>query len=277
MTVYLREDIAARWSGRDPMQEAFSLEGEIYRNVARRKTLRVSIGGKYYFVKLHFGVGWVEVFKNWLQLKRPVLGAENEYQACRDLAATGLAAPLAAAYGMAAGSLASRRSFVLCDELTGRASLEDVTERWPEQGVDPLLRLRMLKAVAEFARAFHGHGFIHRDFYICHLLTHEKKLDDGQFDLAVLDLHRARRFDVIPRMWLKRDLAALLFSTLDLGYTRRDWLRFIHLYTGRPLREELAEREDLWASVLQRAEKLYNEGLRKGLVKGLYKPSGSRG
>ena len=78
-------------------------------------------------------------------------------------------------------------------------------------------------------------------------------------------------------MWLKRDLAALLFSTLDLGYTRRDWLRFIHLYTGRPLREELAEREDLWASVLQRAEKLYNEGLRKGLVKGLYKPSGSRG
>ena len=31
----------------------------------------------------------------------------------------------------------------------------------------------------------------------------------------------------LPQRWRLRDLAALLFSTLDLGYSRRDWLRFV--------------------------------------------------
>ena len=71
--------------------------------------------------------------------------------------------------------------------------------------------------------------------------------------------------------WLKRDLAALLYSTLDLGYSSRDWLRFVALYSDRPLREELEQNIAFWRSVVLRAEKLYRQGQRKGLVKGLYK------
>ena len=270
MRLYLREDLAALWSGRDPLAEAFALDGEIFRNVARRKTMKVQIAGDAYFVKLHEGVGWLEIFKNWLQFKRPVLGAENEYLACRGLADAGIKAPVPVAFAMGAGSIAARRSFILCEELKDRVSLEDVTDGWFERPTTPLIRHRMVQAIAEFASAFHQQGFIHRDFYICHLLVESEALKKGRFDLAVLDLHRARRFDVIPDRWLRRDLGALLFSTLDLGYSRRDWLRFIRLYSGRPLKLELAERGEFWDSVRLRAQQLYHRGERKGIVKGRY-------
>ena len=92
----------------------------------------------------------------------------------------------------------------------------------------------------------------------------------GAANLGVLDLHRALHFQQVPDRWRKRDLAALLFSSLDLAYTRRDWLRFIRWYTGRPLRLELRERGVFWLSVVERANKLYREGERKGIVKGRY-------
>lgn len=253
------------------MQEAFALHGEVYRDVPGRRTLRVELAGKHYFVKLHYGIGWGEVLKNWLQLKWPVVGAANEFEACRGLAEAGIAAPVAAAYGASVGNIATQRSFVLCDELAGFTSLEDLTDGWAQTPPDPLLKRRTLYAVAQFAREFHQRGFIHRDFYICHLLANDAAYTQGRIELAVLDLHRARRFEQIPQRWLKRDLAALLFSSLDLGFSRRDWLRFVRLYANRSLRQELAERGAFWRSVLERAEKLYDEGLRKRLVKGVYR------
>ena len=167
--------------------------------------------------------------------------------------------------------MASHRSFVLCDALDGYTSLEDVTDPWPETPPSAMLRHRLLYAVARFAKEFHGQGFIHRDFYICHLLADDAALAQGKVTLAVLDLHRARRFAKVPQRWLKRDLAALLFSSLDLGYSQRDWLRFIRLYTGLPLKQALAQHAPLWRAVTERAEKLYSEGLRKGTVKGVYR------
>jgi heptose I phosphotransferase len=269
--VYLRDDIAASWSREDALSQAFALRGEVFRDVAGRRTLRVEIQRRHYFVKLHYGVGWAEILKNWLQFKRPILGASNEFEACRGLAEAGIAAPVVAAYAVSRGSLASRQSFVLCDELAGYTSLEDCTDNWHTQAPDPRLKQRVLYAVADFARRFHDRGFIHRDFYICHLLAEDKRYAQGQVSLAVLDLHRARRFDKIPQRWLKRDLAALLFSSMDLGYSRRDWLRFIHIYTGQPLQSVMAEQGPFWRSVLERAERLYDEGLRKRVVKGLYR------
>lgn len=269
---FLRADIAELWSEASAIDTAFAQRGEIFRDVPGRRTMRIQLAEKYYFLKLHYGVGWGEVVKNWLQLKWPVVGADNEFNACTGLAAAGIVAPIPAAYGKSRGSIAARRSFVLCDELQGYTSLEDVTDNWPEQPPTAIERHRLLYAVARFASKFHEQGFIHRDFYICHLLANDTALAAGRVELAVLDLHRARRFKQVPARWLKRDLAALLFSSLDLGYTRRDWLRFIRLYSGRPLRQVLKEQGPFWQLVFARAEKLYREGTRKDTVKGRYIP-----
>lgn len=269
--VYLREDIAALWSGEDILDTAFALEGEVFRDVPGRRTLRVKLGDAYYFIKLHYGVGWAELVKNWLQLKRPVVGAENEYYACRELATLGISAPLPAAFAQSSGPIAYRRSFVLCDELAGYTSLEDLTDNWAQSPPSLLERRMLLTAVAQFAKVFHGHGFIHRDFYICHLLANDTARTEGRLELAVLDLHRARQFDQIPQRWLLRDLAALIFSCLDLGFSQRDWLRFIRMYTGEPLSVVFSRDGRFWQTVWTRAEKLYDEGLRKGTVKGFYR------
>jgi len=269
---YLRADIAKHWAPETALEHAFALEGEVFRDVPGRRTLRVSVGEGIYFVKLHYGVGWGEVFKNWLQFKRPIIGAENEFEACSALHDVGIVAPKPAAYGASAGSMAARQSFVLCDELAGYESLEDVTETWFDHPPSAHTKHRLLYRVARFAREFHEQGFVHRDFYICHLLAHQDSIDHATAPLGVLDLHRARRFATLPDRWRRRDLAALLYSSLDLGYTPADWLRFIRLYSGRSLRTEWQARGAFWLSVLKRAHKLYREGQRKALVRGLYTP-----
>ena len=270
---YLRDDLAAHWAPDNLLEAAFQLQGEVFRQVAGRRTLRVQLGDQWYFVKVHEGVGWAEVLKNWLQFKPPVVGAENEYHACLGLAEEGIRAPRVAAFAQSDDWPHQRRSFVLCDELAQHINLEEVAHLWMQQPPSPQAAHHLLTAVARFARRFHQAGFIHRDFYLCHLLLHQQdfaQLDQTVPELGVLDLHRARRFDKVPDRWLKRDLAALLFSSLDLPLSRRAWLRFVRIYSGRPLRDEMAERGAFWQQVKQRADKLYAEGRRKGIVAGNY-------
>jgi heptose I phosphotransferase len=267
-TIWLRDDLRALWGETGLFERVFALEGDVYRAVASRRTLRVEAGGRAYFAKIHRGVGWVEVLKNLLTLRRPVVSARNEYAACRHLAANGVRAPAVAAFGERGWNPARRESFVVCDALDGFTNLEDLTAEWSTAPASALERRRLLMAVAGFARGFHATGTVHRDFYLCHLLLDRTAWAAGRAELAVLDLHRARIFGRLPVRWRRRDLAALLFSTLDLPYGRRSWYRFVRVYTGRPLREVFAQEGSFWRGVERRARRLYRKGLRKGIVRG---------
>jgi len=252
--------------------QIWALQGEVYRSVASRTTLRFEAAGRAYFLKRHRGVGWREIFKNLIALRLPVLGARNEYQTCRHLAGRGIAAPRVAAFAERGCSPAARDSFVICDALEDYESLEDLTDRWDDEPPDPLVKRRLVVAVARFARAMHAAGVVHRDFYICHLLVRREALQRGCVELAVIDLHRAQIRRRIPRRWLRRDLAALLFSVLDLPLSRTAWLRFVREYRGRPLREVWARDGSFWNGVYKRARALYRKGQRRGLVKGRFQP-----
>lgn len=260
---FVREDVRAMLPAEDLLSWAASVEGEVARAVAHRRTLRIRLGERHYYLKVHQGVGWLEIIKNWLNLKAPVLGARNEYLACRHLEASGITAPRVAGYARSGGSAARERSFVLCDELSGYEDLETLTQDWsasPPSGAE--LRQLVLQT-AEFARRFHAAGVVHRDFYICHLL---KSVRDPDAEMAVLDLHRALLFDDgVPMRWRRRDLAALLYSVLELPLSRRAWLRFIRIYTGQPLQQVFAQQRPFWESVYRRALRLQAKGERKGL------------
>ena len=77
--VFLREDIARLWTEEEACLRARTLEGKVYREVAARRTLRVMLGERAYFAKLHFGVGWGEILKNLVTARLPVTGARNEF------------------------------------------------------------------------------------------------------------------------------------------------------------------------------------------------------
>jgi heptose I phosphotransferase len=111
----------------------------------------------------------------------------------------------------------------------------------------------------------HRAGVNHRDCYICHFLLHtDKPVTADDFKLSVIDLHRAQTRAVITQRWRNKDLAALYFSALDIGLTRRDKLRFLSGYFQQPLREILARESALLAWLEAKAEKLYQRKLRYG-------------
>lgn len=266
--LYLRDDLARAWAGDDPYRRAAALDGVVYRAVANRRTLRFEAGGRAYFAKVHRGAGWGEILKNLATLRLPVLGARNEFAACRRLASAGVPAPAVAGFGERGLDPARRFSFVVCDALEGRDSLEDVVSGWHDAAPDPVRRRRLVAAVGAFARAMHDAGVVHRDFYVCHLLLHREHWRQGEPDLAVIDLHRALIRHRLSARWRRRDLAALLFSVLDAPLSRRDRLRFVEAYRGRPWRQVLRDEGAFWAGVARRAEALHRKGRRKGLVPG---------
>lgn len=280
--LYLREDVAAALrSGQRASPSAsatdaaifdrlWQLPGETYRRTANRRTLRVTLCGKDYFAKLHNGVGWGEILKNLLQLKWPILGASHEYAACRHLASTGVWAPRVAAYGRRGWNPAAQRSFVLCEALAECASLEDVVRGWGLSPPPLALRRQLLRQVAVLTRNLHGAGVNHRDYYLCHLFVDTRRLAQGEVALAVIDLHRAGIRGRVPRRWLLRDLAALLYSAHaallgssgGLRLSQADLFRFVRDYAGAGPAAVIRRDRRFWRAVERRATRLQHRGHR---------------
>ena len=152
----------------DIFESAMALQGEMFRDVHGRRTLRFSLLGKSYFAKLHEGVGWGEIFKNLLTLRLPILGAMTEVRAIQKLDQVGIPTTPLVAYGVRGCSPASLRSFVVTEDLGDIVSLETLCADWPKNPPDARFKRRLIIAVAILAHIFHGNGMNHRDFYICH-------------------------------------------------------------------------------------------------------------
>ena len=49
--VELKEPFATLWRGKDPFEEVKTLQGEVFRELETRRTLRFEMAGKSYFLK----------------------------------------------------------------------------------------------------------------------------------------------------------------------------------------------------------------------------------
>ena len=255
--VFLDEPFRSQWAGQDPFVAVEALQGQVYRELEARRTLRTEVGGCGFFVKIHRGVGWGEIVKNLLSLRLPVLGASNEWRAIKRLETLGVATMRAVAYGVRGGNPAMQHSFIITEELAPTVSLEDFCRDWPSQPPAPGLKRALIDRVASMARDMHRGGVNHRDFYICHFLLHlEPAPTADAFKLSLIDLHRAQLREVTPRRWRDKDLASLYFSALEIGLTRRDFLRFLQIYFDAPLRTVLAEEAGLLAHLDREAARL---------------------
>lgn len=264
MTLRLSEPFASLWAGRDAFQAAEQLQGDIFRELEARRTLRTEVAGKGYFVKIHRGVGWAEIFKNWLTLKRPVLGADQEWKAIEALNAAGVPTMTAVAYGERGVNPAARHSFIITEELAPTISLEDFSSKWQVTPPPPALKRSLIREVARMTRRMHQAGVNHRDCYICHFLLHtDQPPAPESFRLSLIDLHRAQIRLSVPRRWRNKDLAGLYFSALNIGLTRRDKLRFLRVYFELPLRDVLSREASLLNMLEQKALRLQTRFERK--------------
>ena len=260
----INEPFRSLWQGRDPFVAVEALQGQVFRELEARRTLRTEVGGHAYFVKIHRGVGWGEIVKNLLSGRLPVLGAGNEWQAINRLAGLGVETMQGVAFGQRGSNPATQHSFIVTEELAPTVSLEDFCREWKTTPPPAVFKRALIARVAEMARRMHRGGVNHRDFYICHFLLHlAPEPSCENFKLSLIDLHRAQIRKQTPHRWRDKDLSSLYFSALDIGLTQRDYLRFLRIYFAVPLREILKDEARLLAYLGREASRLQERYLRK--------------
>ncbi|HCU05910.1 MAG: lipopolysaccharide core heptose(I) kinase RfaP [Gammaproteobacteria bacterium GWE2_42_36] len=256
--LYVRADFQALWDGGQPIfDQLMSIQGEVFRDKEGRKTLRFERGGRYFYVKQHFGIGWKEIFKNLAQLRYPILSAKTEWLAIQAVKKLGISTLEIVAYGCRGANPARQQSFLVTEELTEVESLESFCASWEKEPPSFSLKLKLIQAVAQIARLLHQTGLNHRDFYLCHFLI--KHPYDDFFQLYLIDLHRMQRRKKIPLRWRIKDIAGLYFSSMDRGLTQKDLLRFLRCYFKTSLRTILAQEKNFLQAVQWRAMTLYRK------------------
>lgn len=298
MILYLRKEFKDAWKNKDPFEEVDKLQGKVYRLVKTRRTLQFEFNGKSYFAKIHHGVGWREIFKNFVQIKTTILGADNEFNAIRKLESLDIGTMNAAAFGKKGHNPATQDSFIITDDIQNCISLEDFTKNWNVNSPLFNIKLALINKVAWVSRQLHTNGVNHRDYYICHFLLDptslEKKLivDSCQLSdnehpttntihgrdarattgteprtldpkLFVIDLHRAQIRKKTPHRWIVKDVAGIWFSAMNIGLTKKDIFRFIKIYSNDSLKNELNKNLAFWKEVNSKAIALYRKEFKK--------------
>jgi heptose I phosphotransferase len=259
MIFFLSRELQAALAPRRSFEEVMALEGPPIRAKEGRRTFRLELGGRGYFFKIHSGIGWREILKELLSLRKPTVSALAEKRAIEAVTRLGIPTMTVAGYGERGSNPARLQSFIVTEEIADTVTLEELAADWRRKPPAFARKQQLLAAVAGIARRLHEHGINHRDLYLCHFRLRGESL-------FLMDLHRAQLRDSIPRRWRIKDIGALYFSAADIGLTRRDLLRFVRLYTGKPLRQSLQEDAAFWRAVTRRAEKFYWREWKRAMI-----------
>jgi heptose I phosphotransferase len=242
-------------------QRLMTIEGQVFKNAGTRKTMRIEVANQGYFIKIHYGVGWREIFKNLISARLPVIGAQNEYDAIHKLAELKITSLQLIGFGRRGINPARQQSFVITKELGNHISLATLSQDWSNNPPALNMKRQLIRQVAEIARNLHENGVNHRDLYLCHfLLNQQPNHDNSRLVIHLIDLHRVQIRPNTPLRWRIKDLAALHFSSMDIGLRRTDYLRFIREYsTNKDLRTSLTVNADQWQQVQRKADLLYRK------------------
>lgn len=264
--VELREPLATAWRGKDAFEEVKTIQGEVFRELETRRTLRFELSGKSFFLKWHRGTTLKEIAKNLLSLRMPVLGADREWNAIHRLHTLGVDTMKGVGFGEKGCNPLTRTSFIITEDLTPTVSLEDYCANWASNAPTPKLKRMLITRVATMVRKMHQGGVNHRDCYICHFLLHLPfNGDERELKLSIIDLHRAHIRNQVPLRWRDKDLIGLYFSSLGIGLTQRDIYRFLHTYFNKPLNSILQDERGLITSAQRKARKIKERTIRKSL------------
>ncbi len=233
-----------------------SIEGEVFRKYENRITKKFQIKQKGYFIKFHGPVGWKEIFKNFIQIKAPVIGAQREYDALTHLAQNEINCPSIKAFGLKGFNPANSSSFLVTEELYGTISLEDFFLKGMHENLSFQEKKSLIKKVAELIRAMHDSGLNHRDLYLCHIHINTQ-LNFDNLELYLIDLHRAQLRSKVPGRWLVKDLGGFIHSILQFNLTERDFYRFMMAYFNCSLRELNQKQGYQIKKILKRAFRMY--------------------
>ena len=237
-----------RKHGLDTFQALMDYQGgQVAKNLlSQRVTTRFELsrpggGTQGFYIKRHGPSPMKEYIKPLIRLRRPILGAENEWNAILRFHEVGIATMMPVAYGKSGPS-----SFLVTAAIENCIKLSDwvesqfpaaLTGRPIEVGDVPTETLALSHAltnrVARIARTMHQAGLHHQDFYLTHLLVPKA---NPLAQMYLIDLGRVRQRKHLSSHWVIKDLAQLHYSSRRLpGDT---WQRFLHGYFQRSLHSQ---------------------------------------
>ncbi|MDF7666911.1 lipopolysaccharide core heptose(I) kinase RfaP [Orbaceae bacterium ESL0727] len=270
--IELKSPFAKYWENKDPFTEVEQLDGEIYRAVKQRKTLKFQLGPQSYFIKIHRGTTLKEIIKNLFAFRQPILDAKPEWNAIHRLQQVGVNTMNGRAFGRQGWSPLTRRSFIITEDLKATISLEELTAHWQTLPPNPVFKRALITYLAKMVAKMHAAGVNHRDCYLCHFLLDEQfanypRLKEQQSDAAlleycakiqlfVIDLHRAQIRTSVPKRWRDKDLIGLYFSSRQIGLTQRDIYLFLKTYFNKPLAAVFRDEKQLIANAARKAERI---------------------
>lgn len=265
--IELKEPLTTLWKGKDPFVEVEKLQGEVFRALETRKTLRFSLAEKSYFIKIHYGTTLKEVLKNLISFRIPVLGADREWKAIHRLYQLNVDTMKGIGFGQTGANPLTRKSFIITEDLAPTISLEDYCADWEQTPPNFRIKRMLIKRLATMVRKMHRGGVNHRDCYICHFLLHLPfdGDDESQLKLSVIDLHRSQIRDKVPKRWRDKDLIGLYFSSSNIGLSKKDILYFLKIYFDAPLRQTLTQERELLEKAITKSEKIKERTIRKSL------------
>ena len=214
--------------GLDCFDDFMRLKGIVVRNAGmERSTQRLDLHGGTVYIKKHFFPGIREILKNLLRFRFPP-GALNEWRALLAFHAHNIPTMIPICAGRKPFFWRiEKESFLLTGDLGDATRLNDflqVNGVTPCQGKLLEKKRDILKNLADITLRMHSAGINHRDYYLCHILL------DSEERLYVIDLHRVDVSDSVGKRWIVKDLAALLFSSLEVPVTHGQRLAFYKRY-----------------------------------------------
>ncbi|MGQ9651895.1 MAG: lipopolysaccharide kinase InaA family protein [Phycisphaerae bacterium] len=171
----------------------------------------------------------------WLQGNWHLSTAGIEWQNARDLAAAGIPAAEAVAFGQEMIGPWEKRSFVMLRAVEGISLEKWVPMNLPgtRGGADVGDRRERIDRLARFVAGFHRAGFVHRDLYLSHVFLQPRIRKPGETereDYRLIDLQRVFRPRWRRCRWVVKDLAALHYSAPVHCVTTTERLRFLVRY-----------------------------------------------
>lgn len=260
-TIFLNKELESLFLSGDPFLLAENIQGEVFRQTANRITKEFSFEGNKYFIKLHYGVGWKEIFKNLIKLRAPTVGAFPEWKALKKLKSLGIDCPEPVGFYSKGINPSNIRSFIVTRSLINTISIEEALNKGKFQDLDFLTKKRFIEKVALISRNLHNNGINHRDYYLCHF--HVDSNLDAEKDIYLIDLHRAKLRTFVPTRWASKDIGGLFHSAMGFKLTERDFYRFIKTYFQCSLKEALGANSKFIRTSRDRAFRMFMKPILK--------------
>ena len=254
-TIFLNKELESLFLSGDPFLLAEDIQGEVFRQTANRITKEFSFEGNKYFIKLHYGVGWKEIFKNLIKLRVPTLGAFPEWKALKKLKSLGIDCPEVVGFYSKGINPSNIRSFLVTKSLINTISIEEALNKGKFQELDFPTKKRFIEKIALISRNLHNNGINHRDYYLCHF--HVDSNLDAEKEIYLIDLHRAQLRTFVPTRWASKDIGGLFHSAMGFKLTERDFYRFIKTYFRCSLKEALGTHSKFIRTSRDRAFRMF--------------------